>query len=317
MGGPLTHAGRWSMPGLPGSAVVRLISRRADSCAILVRVTGTNQHYLPAVIIGGFGRPVPSRRLRDAQVAVRRKPDGAVDGDFPAAATLAYRPDMYRLVSPPEGIDRDVVDRLWDPVETRLRDLIGRLNERRLQPGDNELLFTYAAQAGVRPPAFEAVTADYQARQGQPALHGDALQYARVLALQNQLPALRKWRWRVLHSPTDAPKLMISDRGWMYVGQEDWPTHGLLLPMGPRVAILGYLDDPALPPALPPFEEHLDLCQSAIDYLNAAAWDDPFIELLIAHPDDCDRLANLPDHRKLRINALGPYRYRKSVGLFD
>ena len=87
--------------------------------------------------------------------------------------------------------------------------------------------------------------------------------------------------------------------------------------MGPRVAILGYLDDPGLPPGRPAFEEHLDLCQSTIDYLNAAAWDDPYIELLIAHPDDRGRLAALPDHRNLRINALGPYRNRKSVGLFD
>jgi hypothetical protein len=70
---------------------------------------------------------------------------------------------------------------------------------------------------------------------------------------------------------------MITDRGWMYVGQEDWPTHGLLLQMGPRVAILGYLDDPGLPPGRPPFEEHLDLCQSTIDHLNAAAWDDPAV----------------------------------------
>ncbi len=103
----------------------------------------------------------------------------------------------------------------------------------------------------------------------------------------------------------------------MYVGQEDWPTHGLLRPMGPRVGILGYLDDPQLPPRRPAFEEHLDLCQSMIDYLNAAAWDDPYIELLIAHPDDRNRLASLPDHQNLRINALGPYRNRKSVGLFD
>jgi hypothetical protein len=44
------------------------------------------------------------------------------------------------------------------------------------------------------------VAADYQARQGQAALQGDDVQYARVLALQNQLPELRKGRWRVLHS---------------------------------------------------------------------------------------------------------------------
>jgi len=54
-----------------------------------------------------------------------------------------------------------------------------------------------------------------------------------------------------------------------------------------------------------------------IDYLDAAAWDDPYIELLIAHPDDRSRLTALPDHRNLRINALRPFRNRKSVGLFD
>lgn len=224
---------------------------------------------------------------------------------------------MYRLASPPTGVGRDIVDTLWDPVEKVLPDLVARLAARRLLPGDDMLLFDYAATAGVRPPAFEDVVADHQAREGLPALLGDNMQYARVLALGNQRPVMPTWRWRVLHSPPDAPRFMITDRGWMYVGQEDWPTHGLFLPMGPRVAILGYLDDPGLPPRQPAFSEHLDLCQSVIDYLNAAAWDDPYIEFLIAHPDDRDRLVALPDHRNLRINALGPYRNRKSVGLFD
>ena len=34
-----------------------------------------------------------------------------------------------------------------------------------------------------------------------------------------------------------------------------------VLVLVPLVAILGYLDDPGLPPARPAFEEHLDLCQ--------------------------------------------------------
>jgi hypothetical protein len=280
-------------------------------------VSGDNQHYQPAALIGSFGRPAPSGRPREARVAVRRKATGAVDSGFPKAEKLAYRPGMYRLASPPSGVDRDVVDKLWDPVETGLRDLAARLAARRLQQGDDQLLFDYAATAGVRHPSFEAVAADYQARQGRPVPQGDDVQYARVLALGNQRPVMPTWRWRVLHSPTDARRFMITDRGWLYVGQEKWPTHGLLLALGPRVAILGYLDDPGLPPRRPAFEEHLELCQSTIDYLNAAAWDDPYIELLIAHPDDRDRLAALPDHQDLRSNALGPYRNRRSVGLFD
>jgi hypothetical protein len=51
------------------------------------------------------------------------------------------------------------VDRFWNPVEASLRDLVGRLAARRLQPGDDQLLFDYAATAGVRHPSFEAVTA--------------------------------------------------------------------------------------------------------------------------------------------------------------
>jgi hypothetical protein len=272
---------------------------------------------MPASLIGSFGQPAPSGKLREAKVAVRRKVTGAVDNGFPKAETLAYRRGMYRLGSPPAGVDRDAVDKLWDPVENGLRDLTVRLAGRRLQAGDDGLLFDYASTAGVRHPSFEDVAAEYQARQGLPTPQGDDVQYARILALRNQLPAIRTWRWRVLHCPADTPRFMITDRGWMYVGQEDWPTHGLLLPMGPRVAILGYLDDPGLPARRPAFKEHLDLCQSAIDYLNAAAWDDPYIEFLIAHPDDRRRLAAIPDHRNLRINVLGPYRNRKSVGLFD
>jgi hypothetical protein len=36
---------------------------------------------------------------------------------------------MYRLAAPPAGVDRDVIDKLWDPVESRSPDLIRRLEE--------------------------------------------------------------------------------------------------------------------------------------------------------------------------------------------
>ena len=41
----------------------------------------------------------------------------AVDSGFPKAETLAFRPGMYRLASPPAGVDPDIVDTLRDPVE--------------------------------------------------------------------------------------------------------------------------------------------------------------------------------------------------------
>lgn len=69
---------------------------------------------------------------------------------LPKAETLAWRPGMYRLASPPAGVDCDVVDKLWHPVESGLRDLAARLAARHLQPGDDTLLSDYAATAGVR-----------------------------------------------------------------------------------------------------------------------------------------------------------------------
>ncbi len=111
---------------------------------------------------------------------MRRKATGAVDSGFRKAKTLAFRPGMYRLASPPAGVDRDIVDKLRDPVENGLRDLAGRLNDRRLQPGDDKLLSAYAAAAGVRHPSLEAVAADHQARQGLAATQGDDVQYARA-----------------------------------------------------------------------------------------------------------------------------------------
>lgn len=75
-------------------------------------MSGANQHYQPAALIGGFGLPATSGKLREATVAVRRKATGAVDSGFPEAETLAFRRGMYRLASPPAGVDRDIMDKL-------------------------------------------------------------------------------------------------------------------------------------------------------------------------------------------------------------
>ena len=181
---------------------------------------------------------------------MRRKATGAVD---PGSRRRKRSPAGRGCTVSPRrraGVDRDVVDKLWDRREQPARPR-RRLATRRLQSGDDTLLFDYAATAGVRHPSFEDVVADYQARNGQSARRAMACSTPACSHSGNQRPVMPTWRWRVLHSPADAPRFMITDRGWMYVGMEDWPTHGLLLPMGPRVAILGYLDDPGLGPPGP------------------------------------------------------------------
>jgi hypothetical protein len=280
-------------------------------------VPSTNQHYLPASLIGGFGARASGIRLREAQVVVRRKRTGRTSSGLVRANNLAARRNYYRLQAPLPGVDPDVVDRLWNPVEGMLPDLVARLEGRTLVEGDDTLIFSYVATAAVRHPTFEEIARQHQAAMGLPTPSGDEVQYLRVEALRNQLGVLPSWRWRVLHSPDDEPRFMITDRGWMYVGEPGWNTHGLFLPMSPRVALLGYLEDGRLPPRRAPFEEHLYLCHSWILWFNAAAWSDPFIEMLIAHPDDRQRLEQLPDHRDLRVTGYGPFRYRRTSGLFD
>jgi hypothetical protein len=154
------------------------------------RMASPRQHYLPASLIGGFGQPSKSGRLREANVAVRRKVTGAVDDRFPRAESLAYRRGVYRLSTPPTGVNPDIVDKLWDPVERLLPDLIDRLANRRLQSGDDDLLFKYAATAAVRHPAtFAAVASDYHMRQGLAAPRGDDLQLLlRIVALAGARP---------------------------------------------------------------------------------------------------------------------------------
>ena len=53
-----------------------------------------------------------------------------------------------------------------------------------------------------------------------------------MVALLNQLPLLRTWRRRVLHSPLTYSGSCSTTGPGCTLGQEDKATHGLLLPMG-------------------------------------------------------------------------------------
>jgi hypothetical protein len=277
-------------------------------------MAGDRQHHIPASLLGGFGRPAPDGRLRHATVAVRWKSSGVVSPGVAKAESVGYTRGGYRLRNPPPGVDPDVVDKLWDPIEPQLPGVVERLTNRQLAQGDDEILFAYVATGAVRHPTFELVAADWQKRHDLPAPSGDDVQVMRVTALSNQLPIVPTWRWRVLHSPLGNRRFMVSDRGWMLIAD---PSGAVLLPMGSRVAILGYPDAPDLPPRRAAFEEHFALCDSWIEWFNAATWADPYIGSLVAHPDDRAQLERLPDPNLLRVNGYGPFLSRRSKGLFD
>lgn len=282
-------------------------------------MSGDDQHYLPACLIGGFGRRVTRKSWRKSNIVVRDLKTGLVTPS--TAEKQASSNALYRLTSPPPGVDQDFVDSLWGEVETNIPALVARLTSRSLIVGDDVLLIKYAAMAGVRHTTFSAIAEDWQQRRHAPVPVGDDLQWLRVDALINGLKAMPTWRWRVLHSPDDAQRFMLSDRGWIYVQEPEWPTLAIFLPMGPKVGILGYLDSAELPPRQAPFEEHRDLVPSFVEWLNAAAGSDQvFASAVYAHPNDESKLCDLPDLSTLGVNSRGPYRGHRGHGavtLFD
>jgi hypothetical protein len=276
------------------------------------------QHFLPAALLGGFGRPDPRRKeARYAAIAVRNLATGELR--ISNAESEAHRRALYRLVAPPPGVDRDAVDKLWDAIEPGLPDLIARVEGRVLRPGDDSRLLDYAASVWVRHPSFFQVASHHQAKSGQSAPSGDAVQIMRMEALLNQRRMITDWRWRVLHACSDASRFVISDLG--FIGIADSPggdaakdlLNAVFVPLSPKVGLLAYLDHPNLPPRRQPFTEHRDVVPSWVCWLSACATSTgrgTLIEpgVVFGHPDDEEMLRRLPDANMVRPNPAGPFR---------
>lgn len=285
----------------------------------LATMAGDDQHYLPAALIGGFGTARAGKPLRKAQIVVRELATGEV---HPATAEdVASRRALYRLLAPGSGLDPDIVDKLWTPVERDLPAMVARLEAAALEPDDTEKWIWYAAMAGIRhPTAFHALALHHQQSRGEPEPAGDQLQVMRVEALLNGQKTMREWRWRVLHSPSDGPRFVLSDRGWNIVREPSYEMHGVWLPVGPRVGILGYLEDPRLSTRRSPFSEHRELTLSWAQWFNATAFSDTTItHAVFAHPRDEQRLRDAVKGEELRVTEFGPYRglHWRARTLFD
>ncbi len=276
------------------------------------------QHFLPAALLGGFGRPDPRcRSARYATIAVRDLATGNVRCSN--ALSEAHRRALYRLEAPPPGVDPDVVDKIWDQIEPGLPELVRRVERQALIADDEGKLLDYAASVWVRHPSFSDVAARHQASRGEPVPTGDAVQVMRVEALRDLRKIIPTWRWRVLHACADAPRMVISDLG--FIGIADHPggdetaalRYAVFLPLSPRVGLLAYMDHHSLPSRRPIFSEHRDVVPSWVEWLNACATSrdrGTLIEprAVFGHPDDTVALRVLPDAKRVRPNAYGPFR---------
>lgn len=263
-------------------------------------MTGAKQHYLPAALIGGFGRS-QGTSPREAVVQWRRRNWTAPRET--KAENIGFVKALYRLSNPPPGADRDRVDQIWKFVEPHLPGAIERLSRRQQTAQDELVLINYVAAAGVRHPDFEPAVNRWLSEQRQGTVAGDQLQLVRVQSLAEALTYVRALRWRVLHSPKRAHRFILSDRGWTYFGQEARDGRGLFIPLSGRVALLAWYTGTDAGGF-----DHQVLRPSWVKWLNAATWAEA-PQFVVGGPDDIAMLTRLqtPNEIGPSLNGVGPY----------
>ncbi|MFD8615304.1 DUF4238 domain-containing protein [Streptomyces sp. NPDC059631] len=246
--------------------------------------SGAKQHYVPAALIGGFGRTADRERLRHAVVCWRRR-EWAETRETSAEA-IGWRTAMYRLQNPADGVDPDVVDAVWDVIEPRIPDVVNRFEDGMSTATEREWLVVYASMVGVRHPDFGPAINRWLAEWGKPGVHGDDVHRVRLETLENGLAPMRKWRWRILHSPPEAPRFTLNDRAWSYLPQLRQQAQGrraLYLPLSSRVAAVGWLSQEA------GGLDHQKLRLNWVRWLNAVTWTTA-PAFIVGHPDDATAL---------------------------
>lgn len=289
-------------------------------------MSGRWQHYLPASIIGGFGACRRSERLRDRLVVVRRLATGQI---YKAKASeVAAAIDTYRLSNAPPGIDRDFIDHLWDAIEPKLPGMVSRLDARALDVTDADSWMYYSATVFVRNrELFGAAMGRANYGRGVPGPTRDELLLVTPAAIRKFSRQASELRWRVLHSPLDACPFLITDLGFASITDSVYLRKCFWLPIGPHVGLLGYPDDPRLPPRRPPLSEHLTLTPKSARWFAATAFPNGRADrsrtvhatVACGHPDDEQMLIDAIGTTRLPPLTTGPYqsRRRRTNSLID
>ena len=263
----------------------------------------TRQHYLPASVIGGFGL-ARSSALREALVAVRRK--GSLEVTMATAESVAYERGLYTLQNPPPGINADDLDNLWtQSLEPPVPGAIERLAARMASSADEAAILAYVASLGVRHPAyFRRIAQQHATAAGLPPPNRDVLQFLRVAGLKNAVPQVSNLRWRVLEPRPDGPRFILGDMGFSIITEQGVGENGLLVPLGPWLALLGFRDRQSRIG----FVDRRSPTAMTVGWLNAAAWEEDDLRDAYTHPDDAEALLALRPTAETRVNLRGgPY----------
>lgn len=262
-------------------------------------------HYIPAALIGGFGEPATSGRLREATVAVWFNKSGSLK--CIKAEDVGFRRGLYRIDSV-AGSDEDFDD-LWALYEGGLPDAIRHLEDEEPSSHDLNVLAAHVAFAGARYVGFSDSLIQWSRAQGI-ELTTDEAQSQRPAWIQGGLQVV-DWRWRTLHAPNRSA-FVLPDTGYALVKKTVHDPYYVFLPLSPRVGLLVKRPEGDEPRGLASID-YRQLTWTAGDLLNEASAAVPDRTVLISHParaDELERLATSPQPDR-KVKWLGPYVGRK------
>jgi hypothetical protein len=261
-------------------------------------------HYIQAALMGRWGEP-PTKAPRERNIAVRMKQP---------AKTFETTPEN---VGKENSLYPAWLEKFWQLYEGDFIRVAGGLDADALQQGDEAYLLLHFSALKPRKASFLDDLNEYQADNNLPAFTETDLPIERVKAVLRTLPYAETWRWRVL-LPPQGERFIISDRGLCEFGDLDprtrkqWPSHGAFFPLGPTVGVLGFLHEPTLHRRVfrpLDFSDRLTLSSGYTALLNLRLWEDAE-RFVVAHPSDRTLIENIDNGAEIRLDPVGPYRFR-------
>ena len=252
---------------------------------IVTGVSGDRHHWIQASLLGGFGQTPAKKKQRDADIELRRRGSATTESTTPDE--VGWEDKLYRLLNPGPGVDPDEVDEAWTDLENGYRVAVANLEKYSTNPADIAWLIRYVCAAGVRHPGFGDAVNRWRAAAGDPPLVGDDVQIARTEFLNTGPAPMAQYRWRVAHSRPGQTRFIISDLGWVYLGDQGRAGRGIWIPLTSRLAALAWID-----PANPGKVDHQDMRPGTIRWVNAGIWEEA-PDFVVRHPDDKAYLAGL------------------------
>lgn len=188
------------------------------------------QHWIPAVVLGGFSADVDRPKPRDRRLHVQYRSQGAPR--ITGAKNLAYVRGLYDWDGESPPLNIDALDDTFNPYERRLPEAF-----RQVAASSGLMLFEpwirtlvpYVAGLTVRAPHFLAGHRD-----DYPLLQ---LQMSRWIEMTRAVAPLMAADWYLLEALADC-RFVINDRGFAWASDQPNSRVGLLVPITARYALV-------------------------------------------------------------------------------